>query len=139
MNAVTANDRQVAGTHYQAPYQHWDLVADTEMGYFEAQVTKYAIRHSKKNGLQDLEKALHFLDKYAEVLGDALLVRKKPSSYLLARVYKYAHANEHLGTRELAVVRLLACSHDKGTLNTVHDIISDLMGQYPGPGYVKQD
>lgn len=63
----TANQRQVAGTHYRASYQHWDFVADTGMGYFEGQITKYVSRHRKKNGPQDLEKAQHFLEKLAEL------------------------------------------------------------------------
>lgn len=64
---MKANDTQVAGTHYSTPYQHWDLVADTGMGYFEGQVTKYVTRHRSKKGKEDLEKALHFLQKLTEL------------------------------------------------------------------------
>lgn len=64
----TANERQVGGQHYQAlPMQHWDYVAANELDYFQGQITKYVSRWKLKNGLEDLEKARHFLEKYIEV------------------------------------------------------------------------
>lgn len=61
------NDRQVGGEHYLTPIQHWDYVVANDIPYLEAQVIKYCTRHRRKNGLQDLEKALHFLEKAIEV------------------------------------------------------------------------
>lgn len=65
-----ANLTQVAGTHYRSDYQHWDLVVDMALGYFEGQITKYVTRHQKKHGEQDLRKALHFTRKLEEVVND---------------------------------------------------------------------
>lgn len=69
---MAANDRQVGGDHYTVatgvcPHcrgiiQHWDLYGD--MPYLVGQVTKYATR--SKNGFEDLEKAMHFLQKLIE-------------------------------------------------------------------------
>jgi len=64
---MSANDTQVGGEHYKAGYQHWDLIAEFNAGYFPGQITKYLSRWRKKNGLQDLRKAKHFLEKYIEV------------------------------------------------------------------------
>lgn len=64
---MTANERQVGGDHYKRPYQHWDLMGDLETPYFPGQVTKYTERHAKKNGRQDLEKAVHFAEKWNEI------------------------------------------------------------------------
>jgi hypothetical protein len=65
---MSANDRQVDGTHYQqTAIQHWDFAASNEFDYFQGQITKYITRWKKKNGLKDLDKALHFLEKYIEV------------------------------------------------------------------------
>lgn len=59
------NDRQVAGTHYHnGGEQHWDRVQRLGLDYMQAQITKYVERAWKKNGLEDLEKAHHFLEKY---------------------------------------------------------------------------
>ena len=61
-----ANDRQEGGTHYAKPIQHWDYVIAQGLGYFEGQITKYVSRWRDKNGLEDLKKARHFLDKLIE-------------------------------------------------------------------------
>ena len=65
---MTANDKQVSGTHYKVPgaIEHWDIVIQHKLNYFEAAATKYIMRCRKKNGKADLEKALHFLEKYIE-------------------------------------------------------------------------
>ena len=68
MEKKLANDYQVGGEHYRGTQiQHWDYAASNEFDYFQGQVTKYVTRWKKKNGIADLEKALHFLTKYIEV------------------------------------------------------------------------
>ncbi len=63
-----ANERQVGGTHYKVGgEEHWDRVHRLQLDYFQGQVTKYVERWKLKNGIQDLHKARHFLDKYIEL------------------------------------------------------------------------
>ena len=65
---MKANDRQVGGVHYSGKaLQHWDIVAMHQLDYFQGQITKYVMRWKSKNGLEDLKKARHFLDKYIEL------------------------------------------------------------------------
>lgn len=65
---MPANDRQVGGGHYGGKQvQHWDLVFAFKWDYFQAQIIKYVMRHAQKNGLEDLQKAQHFLEKYIEL------------------------------------------------------------------------
>jgi hypothetical protein len=64
---MPANDKQVGGEHYKSDIQHWDYVHANNLDYFQAQITKYVERHKKKNGKEDLEKAMHFLEKYIEL------------------------------------------------------------------------
>jgi len=68
-----ANDTQIGGTHYKKKkeIQHWDYCAD--MPYLEARCIAYIDRHWDKNGIQDLEKALHFIQKILETRYDASL------------------------------------------------------------------
>jgi hypothetical protein len=62
-----ANARQPGGDHYRRrDYQHWDFVVDTGMHYLLGCATKYVSRWQQKNGVQDLEKAIHYLDKATE-------------------------------------------------------------------------
>lgn len=63
---MSANDRQVGGKHYQQEYQHWDFVIDTNMHYLYGCATKYIHRWKTKNGIQDLMKAIHYIDKAEE-------------------------------------------------------------------------
>jgi hypothetical protein len=65
---ATANERQVGGSHYQSTtgIQHWDLAVAFELPYLAGQITKYVTRAHRKNGIQDLEKAMHFMDKLIE-------------------------------------------------------------------------
>jgi hypothetical protein len=65
----SANERQVGGQHYQVSgEQHWDRQWKLHgRGYFVGCITKYVERYHLKNGVQDLEKARHFLDKLIEL------------------------------------------------------------------------
>lgn len=62
-----ANETQVGGNHYKEGIQHWDYAASHDFDYFQGQITKYVTRWKKKNGIQDLFKARHFLEKYIEI------------------------------------------------------------------------
>jgi hypothetical protein len=63
------NKTQVGGTHYttKTGLQHWDLMAAHGVGYLEGQASRYVFRWRKKNGIEDLQKARHFLLKIIEV------------------------------------------------------------------------
>jgi hypothetical protein len=65
---MAANERQVEGSHYKTSIEHWDWVYANNLDYFQGQITKYIFRWKKKNGLKDLQKAQHFLEKYIELV-----------------------------------------------------------------------
>lgn len=63
-----ANTRQVDGTHYKTlAIQPWDYVVSNNLGFLEGSIIKYVSRYESKNGIKDLEKAKHFLEKLIEV------------------------------------------------------------------------
>jgi len=65
---VKANDHQVGGSHYKdRAIQPWDFIIANDLGFLEANVVKYVTRYKAKNGIKDLEKARHYLDKLIEV------------------------------------------------------------------------
>lgn len=93
---MSANDRQVGGSHYKdSGYQHWDYVKDLSLDYLTACITKYLTRYGNKDGIKDLEKALHYLQKLMEeVDGKHLCItspRKQPIFKRLTQYY--IHAN----------------------------------------------
>jgi hypothetical protein len=76
MSESKSNSYQVGGQHYQTigGEQHWDRVWRLYgPGYFVGCITKYVERYPMKNGIQDLEKARHFLDKLIELEKAAIL------------------------------------------------------------------
>lgn len=62
-----ASSTQVGGSHYQLPIQPWDYIAANKLGFFDGNVVKYVTRWPEKGGVQDLEKARHYLDKLIEI------------------------------------------------------------------------
>lgn len=67
---MKANDHQVGGNHYRkhnSEIQHWDYAELKHFDKWQYQITKYVERWKDKNGILDLQKARHFLDKYIEV------------------------------------------------------------------------
>lgn len=64
---MSANDRQEGGTHYQTTIQPWDFIVANNIPFLEGNVIKYIVRHKGKNGIEDLKKAKHYLDKLIEV------------------------------------------------------------------------
>jgi hypothetical protein len=83
------NEKQIGGMHYKAAFQHWDLVAYNDMGYFVGQITKYVTRWKKKNGVQDVEKSIHYCDKLIELIKEEIVpIPEKRSAYSLTKFCK---------------------------------------------------
>ncbi len=62
------NAMQIGGTHYQTEYQVWDFTEKHGLGGLEVSVIKYLCRWREKgNGIMDLEKAIHFIDKLVDL------------------------------------------------------------------------
>jgi hypothetical protein len=64
---VSANNKQIAGSHYKSPMECWDYILANDLGYLEGTAIKYITRWKKKNGVEDILKAIHFLEKLVEV------------------------------------------------------------------------
>lgn len=68
---MSANDRQVGGDHYrllgEGAAQPWDIIVGYGLGYLDGNAVKYLLRWRHKGGIQDLQKALHYVEKTIEV------------------------------------------------------------------------
>jgi hypothetical protein len=62
-----ASETQVGGDHYLMPIQPVEFIQKNGLGFCEGNVIKYVCRHKKKNGLQDLLKARHYIDLLIEL------------------------------------------------------------------------
>ena len=61
-----ATNKQVGGSHYQLPIQPIEYILANGLGYCEANVVKYVSRWRNKGGIQDLKKAIHYLEMLIE-------------------------------------------------------------------------
>lgn len=115
MTTESVNDRQVGGKHYKSEYQHWDFVYDVGFDYFEGCATKYLTRR-KNNRKEDLEKAIHFLEKRMSILTD---VPPRGGASLLD---KFARANG-LSYNEFSVIAYILDRNYNGAIERIQDII----------------
>lgn len=115
-----ANTRQVGGEHYQSEYQHWDFVERNGLGYLEGCATKYATRYRKKSGLEDLEKAIHYVEKLLELHREG--IRLPRTMVDISEIFKFCAAND-LNQLAINIVTMLSrWSHDGDLLNAIHNI-----------------
>ena len=150
---MSANDKQVGGTHYRNHFQHWDLAHELDLGYFEGQITKYLTRHRFKKGQEDAEKALHFTEKLLELArSSARQPRHKFAT--MARMTEYAEANKLLPLEyacitsatnwtmvqdlEMLVERIKRLIRECYPADPVQEQLDLDDGSHPGPGYVNQ-
>lgn len=82
---VAASEKQEGGDHYQLPIQPFEFIHANGIPFAEGNVIKYVCRWRKKNGLEDLRKASHYLDLLIEAEEKrAAKAQKKPSEDWLA-------------------------------------------------------
>ena len=65
---IKASDKQVGGNHYkQYAIQPIEFIEKNNIPYIEGNVIKYLVRWREKNGIQDLDKAIHYIELLKEI------------------------------------------------------------------------
>ncbi len=60
-------EKQVGGSHYKdMAIQPSEFIVKNKLDWYQGNVIKYVVRHDQKNGRQDLEKAIHYLQMMIE-------------------------------------------------------------------------
>jgi hypothetical protein len=63
-----ANKIQHGGSHYKGlAIQPWDYIEANCIPYLEGSAIKYLTRWREKGGVEDLKKAIHFIEKRIEL------------------------------------------------------------------------
>lgn len=66
--ADRALDTQVGGAHYKSmAIQPVEFIDRNKIPYLEGNAIKYICRHAEKNGVQDIDKAIHYLQLLKEL------------------------------------------------------------------------
>ena len=56
-------DKQIGGSHYKFfPIQPYEFISKNGLTFFQGCVVKYVCRYKNKNGIQDLEKIIHYCE-----------------------------------------------------------------------------
>ena len=60
---VFPQDKQIGGSHYKDFYiQPYEFISKNDLSFFQGNVIKYVCRYLNKNGIQDLEKIIHYCE-----------------------------------------------------------------------------
>jgi hypothetical protein len=117
--------------HYRAEYQHWDFVIDAGLGYLEGNATKYLARYRRKGAWrEDLEKALHYIEKLAANVGEVppMLV---PRARRLLFAHRFVSAGGLANTPAGDVITMLATWEVPSDLIQCADAINRLIERTP--------
>tara|TARA_R100001509_G_scaffold118210_1_gene72682 strand:+ start:685 stop:927 length:243 start_codon:yes stop_codon:yes gene_type:complete len=58
---IFPQDKQIGGSHYKnMVIQPYEFISKNELTFFQGNVIKYVCRYKQKNGIQDLEKVIHY-------------------------------------------------------------------------------
>lgn len=124
---TSANERQIGGSHYASSLQHWDLIELYGIGYLEGCATKYVTRARKKNGLQDLHKADHYVQKLLELYEAG---RRVPRGVVPMRVLIQFSDENKLEVLESAVIMALCTWNTRAHLLGARKDLRDLITQH---------
>ena len=64
---MSALDIQIGGGHYHMPIQPVEFITKNNLTFLEGCVVKRVCRHRRKNGREDIEKAIHELQLLLEL------------------------------------------------------------------------
>ena len=60
---MKANKKQVGGKHYMKyKIQPIEFITQNNIPFIEGNVIKYLLRYKDKNGIQDLDKCIHYIE-----------------------------------------------------------------------------
>lgn len=62
-----ATEKQIGGGHYKdMAIQPSEFITKNNIPWYEANAIKYLCRHRSKNGIEDLKKAIHYIELLIE-------------------------------------------------------------------------
>ena len=65
---IKASDKQVGGNHYkQYEIQPIEFITKNNIPYIEGNIIKYILRWRDKNGVEDLDKCIHYIELLKEI------------------------------------------------------------------------
>ena len=64
-------DKQIGGSHYKSFHiQPYEFISKNDLSFFQGNVIKYVCRYLNKNGIEDLDKIIHYCELEKKKLKD---------------------------------------------------------------------
>jgi len=68
---LKAIDKQIGGNHYKAyKIQPIEFIVKNKLNFIQGNVVKYICRYENKNGIEDLDKIIHYCELAKELLNN---------------------------------------------------------------------
>ena len=65
---LRATERQIGGKHYKNfKIQPIEFITKNKLSYIQGKIIKYVCRFDKKNGNEDIDKAIHYCELLKEI------------------------------------------------------------------------
>jgi TolA-binding protein len=127
-NKQSAFASQIGGSHYKTlAIQPAEFCQKNHLGFCESSVVKYVTRHREKNGKQDIEKAIHFLNLLIEMEYSNLGDDEKAELERANRCYELSEEENQKQIAELK--EQLAAAN--GGIVTLNEMIAELKKKQP--------
>ena len=69
---VFPQDRQIGGSHYKNyKIQPYEFISKNDLSFLQGNVIKYICRYKNKNGIEDLQKIIHYCQLEIKKMRDA--------------------------------------------------------------------
>ena len=63
MDEAFPQDKQIGGNHYKDFHiQPYEFISKNNLSFFQGNVIKYVCRYMNKNGIEDLDKIIHYCE-----------------------------------------------------------------------------
>ena len=63
MDEASPQDKQIGGNHYKDFHiQPYEFISKNNLSFFQGNVIKYVCRYMNKNGIEDLDKIIHYCE-----------------------------------------------------------------------------
>jgi len=122
---MSANDTQCDGNHYlSVTYQTWDFITNNKRPYIDGLAVRYVSRNRKKNGVNDLKKAIHCIEKMIELFKNGIVNPDNDGTCF--DVTEFGKAND-LTCNEAEAIELIMNYVDEDDLRKAIRIISDMI------------
>ena len=69
---MAPQDKQIGGKHYKSFHvQPYEFISKNNLSFFQGCVVKYVCRYMHKNGVEDLDKIIHYCELEKKKLQDS--------------------------------------------------------------------